>query len=117
MCASRKQILIACGAIAATLLTLAPASAEPPAAQSAGGAALGESQGGVTDRAYISAPPNYLYIVEKEPGSFLDCGEGMDQRLTDEAGRDLAGLSCGVTLTETMIIPAAAESARIVIHY
>ncbi|MEE2690972.1 MAG: hypothetical protein VX640_05445 [Pseudomonadota bacterium] len=85
--------------------------------QSAGGVALGDSEGGVTDRAYISAPPNYLYIVEKEPGSFLDCGEGMDARLTDDAGRDLAGLSCGVTLTETMVIPAAAESARIIIHY
>ncbi|MEQ8935881.1 MAG: hypothetical protein RIE56_08835 [Amphiplicatus sp.] len=117
MCASRKQVLTAYASIAATLLTLGPASAEPASGQSAGGAALGESQGGVTDRAYISAPPHYLYIVEKEPGSFLDCGEGMDERLTDEAGRDLAGLSCGVTLTETMIIPAAAESARIIIHY
>ncbi|MEQ8179479.1 MAG: hypothetical protein RIC52_14905 [Amphiplicatus sp.] len=117
MCASRKQVLTVFASIAATLLTLGSASAEPAGGRSAGGAALGESQGGVTDRAYISAPPNYLYIVEKEPGSFLDCGEGMGERLTDQAGRDLAGLSCGVTLTETMIIPAAAESARIIIHY
>lgn len=112
MCTSRKQLLTACASIGAALLTLGRALA-----QTAGGAALGESQGGVTDRAYISAPPNYLYIVEKEPGSFLDCGQGMDRRLTDRAGRDLAGLSCGVTLTETMIIPAAADSARIIIHY
>ncbi|MBB5518127.1 hypothetical protein [Amphiplicatus metriothermophilus] len=79
--------------------------------------ALGESQGGVTDRAYIMAPPNYAYVIEKEPGSFLDCGKGLDRRLTDAAGRDRAGLACGVTLTETLAIPAAAESARIIIHY
>lgn len=112
MCASRKQVIAAAVSIAAGLFTLAPALA-----QTAGGVALGESQGGVTDRAYISAPPNYAYVVDKEPGSFLDCGEGMDQRVTDRAGRDLAGLSCGVTLTETLVIPAAAKSARIIIHY
>lgn len=85
--------------------------------QTAGGVALGDSDGGVTDRAYVSAPPNYLYVVEKEPGSFLDCGEGREARLTDGSGRDLAGLACGVTLTETMVIPAAADSARIIVHY
>lgn len=115
MCSKRKQFLIAV-ILVVIGRWLAPAyAADVP--QTAGGAALGESQGGVTDRAYITAPPNYAYVVEREPGSFLDCGEGMDQRRTDADGRDLAALACGVTLTETVVIPAAAESARIVIHY
>ncbi|MEZ5920673.1 MAG: hypothetical protein R3C60_04890 [Parvularculaceae bacterium] len=63
------------------------------------------------------APPNYLYVVEKEPGSFLDCGAGQEVRATDKSGRDAAALSCGVNLTETIVIPAAASSARIIIHY
>lgn len=97
------------------MLTLGAAAAEP--AGSAGGVALGESQGGVTDRAFISAPPNWAFVVEREPGSFLDCGTGMDVRVADESGRDMAGLRCGVTLTETLAIPAAAESARIIVHF
>lgn len=84
---------------------------------SAGGVAIGEGGGGITDRAYVTAPPNYLYVVEKERGNFLDCGAGRDMRATDNDGRDEARLHCGVTLTETVIIPAAAASARIVIHY
>ncbi|MHA7872086.1 MAG: hypothetical protein ACX939_07040, partial [Hyphococcus sp.] len=84
---------------------------------SAGGVAIGEGAGGVTDRAYVIAPPNYLYVVERERGSFLDCGAGQDARATDADGRDMAALRCGVTLTETIVIPAAAASARIIIHY
>lgn len=84
---------------------------------SAGGVAIGESQGGVTDRAYVSAPPGYAYSIERQSGSFLDCGEGDETRVTDSAGRDMASLACGVTLTETIVIPAAADSARIVVHY
>ena len=86
-------------------------------ALTAGGLAAGESQGGVTDRAYVSAPPHYTFVVERQPGSFLDCGDGAETRTTDRAGRDMASLSCGVTLTETTVIPAAAVSARIVVHY
>lgn len=114
MCASRKQFVT--GTVAAAWLALAAAGASAADA-SAGSIAVGDSQGGVTDRAYISAPPNWSFVVEREPGSFLDCGEGMDARQTDADGRDLAALSCGVTLTETMVIPAAAQSARIIVHY
>ncbi len=100
--------------VAFTIMILPVTGAQ---AGEAGGVALGDSRGGVTDRAYVMAPPNYAYVVEKEPGSFLDCGEGVTQRATDADGRDLAGLRCGVTLTETIVIPAAAVSARIIIHY
>ena len=89
----------------------------PAVAQTAGGIAAGESQGGVTDRAYVSAPPHYAYVVEREAGSFLDCGDGAETRVTDGAGRDMAALACGVTLTETTVIPAAAVSARVIVHY
>ena len=82
-----------------------------------GGVAIGEADAGVTDRAYVTAPPNYAYIIERGAGSFLDCGEGMDSHKTDEAGRDTAFLQCGVTLTETIFIPTAAASARIIVHY
>ncbi len=85
--------------------------------RTAGGVSVGEGNGGITDRAFITAPPNYLYVVEKGRGSFLDCGAGQEVRATDEDGRDMAHLRCGVTLTETIIIPAAAASARIIIHY
>ena len=114
MCASRKQFVTGVGAIAALALTAGTAAAGDA---TAGSLALGESRGGVTDRAYIAAPPNWSFVVEREPGSFLDCGEGMSARATDEDGRDLATLSCGVTLTETIAIPAAAESARIIVHF
>jgi hypothetical protein len=103
--------------LAAFGLLAAPAAAGEMASPGAGGVALGDSQGGVTDRAYVIAPPNYLYVLEKESGSFLDCGEGLEQRAADASGRDLAALSCGVTLTETIVIPAASESARLIIHY
>ena len=83
----------------------------------AGGVSIGDGVGGVTDRAFVTAPPHYSYVVEKERGSFLDCGEGQDYRVADEDGRDEAMLRCGVTLTETVVIPAAASSARIIIHF
>ncbi|MEX6633201.1 hypothetical protein [Hyphococcus lacteus] len=98
------------------ILTLALYIA-PAFAGTAGSISMGDSTGGITDRAYVAAPPNYLYVVEKERGSFLDCGEGQDGRATDADGRDMAVLRCGVTLTETIVIPAAASSARIIIHY
>lgn len=115
MCAVRKQIVnfIAAGLMAWFTL---PAAAQS-GANSAGAVTIGDGSGGVTDRAFVAAPPNYLYVVEKERGSFLDCGEGQDGRATDEDGRDMAILRCGVTLTETVVIPAAATSARIIIHY
>ncbi|MFN0022335.1 MAG: hypothetical protein ACKVS5_00385 [Parvularculaceae bacterium] len=95
------------------------ALASPAAAgeRSAGGVSIGESHGGIADEAYVIAPPDYLYVVEREPGSFLDCGAGQEARTTDSAGRDAAPLSCGVTLTETIVIPAASASARIIVHY
>lgn len=102
------------------MTALLTALASPAAAgdqRSAGGIALGESHGGITDQAYIVAPPNWLYVVEKERGSFLDCGEGQEIRATDKSGRDLTELTCGVTLTETIVIPAASASARIIIHF
>lgn len=113
MCVVRKQFLNAAAAIAIAGLTFCGAAY----AQSAGGISIGEGAGGVTDRAFVAAPPNYLYVVEKERGSFLDCGEGHDRRATDKDGRDVAFLRCGVTLTETVVIPAAAASARITVHY
>lgn len=118
MCAVRKQIFNAKITFLATgFIFAAPGIAIAQSEGTAGGVAVGEGAGGITDRAYITAPPNYIYIVEKERGSFLDCGEGQEQRVTDADGRDQAHLSCGVTLTETIVIPAAAASARIIIHY
>ncbi|GJL92100.1 hypothetical protein [Hyphococcus sp.] len=118
MCAERKQNLNAIAPIIVLALTLSSgALASEPGGRSAGGISIGEGAGGITDRAYVAAPPNYLYVIEKERGSFLDCGEGQDGHATDSDGRDLAVLRCGVTLTETIVIPAAASSARIIIHY
>ena len=102
------------GALVWATFALAPARAGEP---SAGGVALGESHGGITDQAFVIAPPHWLYVVEKERGSFLDCGEGQETRSTDLSGRDIAALTCGVTLTETVVIPAASTSARIIVHY
>jgi hypothetical protein len=115
MCASRKQSVNA--ALAAALVLAVQAAPALAGERSAGGLALGESHGGITDQAYVIAPPHWLYVVEKERGSFLDCGEGQETRSTDDAGRDVAALTCGVTLTETIIIPAASTSARIIVHY
>ena len=113
MCANRKQSLNALVAIVAIALTGAPALAAGGAAS----VAVGDGAAGVTDRAWVSAPPHYGYIVEKERGSFLDCGEGQEERKADADGRDMTPLRCGVTLTETITIPAAASSARIIVHF
>lgn len=115
MCAERKQNLKLAAAILA--VSFAFSGGAMAADGSAGGVAIGDGSGGITDRAFVAAPPNYLYVVEKERGSFLDCGEGQDNRATDPDGRDVEMLRCGVTLTETVVIPAAASSARIIIHY
>jgi len=117
MCPIGKQFLNAVRLIVAVMFIFAGPARASSEAGSAGGVAVGEGAGGVTDRVYISAPPNYVYVVEKERGSFLDCGEGQETRATDGDGRDLAALRCGVTLTETIFIPTAAASARIIIHY
>ena len=114
MCADPKQVV---KALAAGLLALSGGAAAEGREGSAGGLAIGEAHGGIADEAFVIAPPHYLYVVEKEPGSFLDCGEGQETRLTDDAGRDAAALTCGVTLTETIVIPAASASARIIVHY
>ncbi len=114
MCANRKQWVKGSVAAVASLTVLSGCAL---AAGGAGGVAIGEGRGGVADEAFVVAPPHYLYVVEKEPGSFLDCGEGQETRQTDESGRDAAALSCGVSLTETIVIPAASVSARIIIHY
>ena len=64
---------------------------------SMGAVAPGESEGGITDRAFVVAPPKWSYAVERQRGSFLDCGEGMDLSQSDENGRGLTRLTCGVT--------------------
>lgn len=128
MCPEPKQILKAAAMILAAAFSFqAPAAlagehavapgGDPNGGGTAGGVTIGEGNGGITDRAYVTAPPNYLYVVEKERGSFLDCGAGQEVRATDTDGRDMAHLRCGVTLTETIVIPAAASSARIIVHY
>lgn len=120
MCIIRKQkvkIVAGCAAVLATAEVLAGAAAAGPPAGGAGGLAIGDGTGGVTDRAYVVAPPRYAFVVEKARGSFLDCGDGREPRAVDADGRDAAPLPCGVTLTETVVIPAAAKSARVVVHF
>ncbi len=82
-----------------------------------GGVALGENLGGVMDRIYVAAPPNWQFAVSLQPGSFLDCGTGMEVSQTDANGRRAFPVTCGVTLKETLIIPSASKPARLVIHY
>ncbi|MEM8771824.1 MAG: hypothetical protein AAGD92_09280 [Pseudomonadota bacterium] len=117
MCANRKQTVNRLAAIVSVALTFSSAALADPPNRSAGGVSVGEGAGGVTDHAYVTAPPNYLYVVETARGTFLDCGEGAEMRATDADGRDRAPLRCGVTLTETVVIPAAASSARVIIHF
>jgi len=84
---------------------------------SMGGLAVGEPDGGIVDRYFVTAPPNWVYFVENQRGSFVDCGEVSARGQTDPDGRDMAALNCGVTITETMVIPAAAQSARLIVHF
>jgi len=125
MCPERKQFLNIC--LSATIvLTLLSSLGNADAGQlseiegnasSLGQLVIGEGAGGITDRAYVIAPPNWYYVVDIEPGSFLNCGERVEARMTDGDGRDEALITCGVTLTETVVIPAASTSATITIHY
>lgn len=133
MCAKRKQRLNTVLPIVAAAFTLAGGAVgaemhlgdaagqqsqeSAPRSAAAGGVAVGDGSAGVTDRAWVMAPPHYSYVVERAPGSFLDCGAGQETRSADADGRDMAPLRCGVTLTETIVIPAAATSARIIIHF
>jgi len=115
MCPERKQFLNIC--LSATIvLTLLSSLGNADAGQlseiegnapSLGQLVIGEGAGGITDRA----------VVDIEPGSFLNCGERVEARMTDGDGRDEALITCGVTLTETVVIPAASTSATITIHY
>ena len=115
MCAERKQNLKSLVKALSFVVIIGAASAAEPTQM--GAVAPGDSKAGITDRAFVVAPPNWSYAVERQRGSFLDCGEGMDMSQSDENGRGLTPLKCGVTLTETVVIPAAAESARIIVHF
>lgn len=83
----------------------------------AGSIAPGPTSGGIISELYVAAPPNYHFQLEKTPGSFVNCGEGFNGQTADKNGRQTTTLSCGVTITETLVIPAAAQSARLVVHY
>ena len=122
MCSDRKQSVKIFATILAAMFTVAGTAAAQDggvgaSSGTAGGVTVGEGAGGVTDRAYVTAPPNYAYVIERARGSFLDCGDGQDIRATDDDGRDAPGLRCGVTLTETIVIPTAATSARVIVHF
>ena len=79
--------------------------------------AIGDGSGGITDRAFVVAPPNSYFEVQIRPGSFLNCGNQTESGVADGDGRFQASMTCGVTLTETVVIPAASESATITVHY
>lgn len=81
------------------------------------GVAAGENRGGVIDVVHVMAPPGWSFVLETQAGSFVDCGDDILVNQTDADGRSTVKLSCGVTLAETLVIPAAARSARIVIHH
>lgn len=121
MCLNRKQILNITASLAVLLITNGVQAASRGENHgdkaSVGQLVIGEGADGITDRAYVIAPPNWYYVVDIEPGSFLNCGDFTQARKTDDDGRDQASLNCGVTLTETVVIPAASTSATITIHY
>jgi len=101
----------------AFLFTGASAAAEAPARPAAGGVALADAADGIVDRAHVVAPPGYAYVVSRAPGHFLDCGAGWQARAVDADGRDAPPLYCGVTLRATLVAPAAAQRARLGVHY
>lgn len=107
-------------AIAITLLGAAPADTTedtPSGAIAVGGVALGDSYGGVTDRAYVLGPPNWAFTTTRASGAFLDCGAGEDLSSLDENGQKTLRLDCGVTLTETVSVPRVGARARLIVHF
>lgn len=116
MCFRSKQKITAVIGLCVGAFTLAPAFAQETRG-SAGAVAVGDGAAGVTDKIFVAAPPNYRFVVQRAPGSFLDCGAGQDARTADADGRDAPPLYCAVTLTETMVIPAAAASATVIVHF
>ncbi|MCI5047494.1 MAG: hypothetical protein MRY59_08325 [Aquisalinus sp.] len=130
MCIKRKQRVnyFLWGFFFMALITLADFFMSRASAQQAegpekaveteiGGVVLGDNLGGVLDRIYIAAPPNWQFTVSVERGSFLDCGAGMAVAQTDQDGRDVFPMTCGVTLPETLIIPSASKPAQVTIHF
>ena len=91
--------------------------APPGEADGFGAVQQGENIGGMADEVHVIAPPHWLVVMEVKPGSFLDCGKGMKLLTTDRDGRTTEPLECGVTLTETLVIPAASKPAEVIIHY
>lgn len=87
------------------------------ATQTASGLAPGKSSGGVIDQLFVVAPPGWQFTLETHAGSFVDCGDVSQTLQTDTAGRHTVAMSCGVTITETLVIPTASQSARVVIHH
>ncbi|MEL6506001.1 MAG: hypothetical protein AAFR29_00075 [Pseudomonadota bacterium] len=118
--AAGLALLVGIGAMAQTpgetpnLPDLGPRDLAPRAA---GGVAAGENRGGVIDSVHVMAPPGWAFVLETQAGSFVDCGNETIAQHTDADGRSTVSLTCGVTLAETLVIPAAARSARIVIHH
>ncbi|MEM8986592.1 MAG: hypothetical protein AAGC95_07700 [Pseudomonadota bacterium] len=116
-----KQIVNLYGAVAGALVVMFWGGAAPGAAETAppmaGGLALGETFGGVTDRAYAMGPPNFAYVVKRSPGAFLDCGAAMEMEAHNDAGLSDVALDCGVTLSETVSVPRVGAKASLTIHY
>lgn len=82
-----------------------------------GAVVLGENIGGMTDRVFFIAGPNDAVTYELSPGSFLDCGAGQEVASADRDGRGQIALTCGVSLTETLVVPSAGEPARLTVYY
>lgn len=97
--------------------TQAPGAYADPATAAIGGVVEGENLGGMADSLHVVAPPNWQLVMEIAPGTFLDCGKGMQLLQADDDGRTKVPLSCGVTLTETLVIPSASKPAELIIHY
>lgn len=113
--AAGLALMVGIGAMAQT-----PGETHDPrdlASRAAGGVAAGENRGGVIDSVHVMAPPGWAFVLETQAGSFVDCGNETIAQHTDADGRSTVSLTCGVTLAETLVIPAAARSARIVIHH
>ena len=81
------------------------------------GVFAGDNLGGVTDRAFVAAPPGTSFEISVIPGHFLDCGRGSIMRQTDAAGQALIALDCGVTQPETLILPDIGKPALLMVHF